>query len=116
MTVVAAAAVYFFIHNYPATARFLTPEEWEFALARLRQDGDAAQDEKFTWIGVGQALKDPKIYLYGLCYHTAILPAYTLTSFLPTIITDFGYNATTAQLLTIAPHIVGFVTTMCWNM
>ena len=94
------------------TARFLTPEERELALARLRKDSDAARDEKFTWTGVGKALKDPKIYLYGLGYHTTILPVYTLTSFLPTIITGLGYSAANAQLLTIVPYVVGFVTTM----
>ena len=90
----------------------MTPEEREYVLARLRQDGDAARDEKFTWAGVGQALKDPKIYLYGLCYHTTVLPAFTLTSFLPTIITDLGYSATNAQLLTITPYVVSFIITV----
>ena len=108
MTVVVAVAAYFFIYNYPATVKFLTTEEREQVLARLRQDNDATRDEKFTWRGVVQALKDPKIYLYGLCYHTIILPGVTLSYFLPTIINDLGYSPATTQLLTIAPYFVAF--------
>lgn len=39
-------------------------------------------------------------------------PGYTLSLFLPTIITDFGYSSTEAQLLSIAPFALAFVTTM----
>ena len=105
-------AAYFFINNYPATAKFLTPKEREYVLARLKNDNDATRDEKFTWAGVRQALKDPKIYLYGLCYHTMSLPGYTLTLFLPTIINGLGYSSTQAQLLSIPPYAIAFITTM----
>ena len=112
LTVIVSVAAYFFIHNYPATAKFLTPEEREHVLARLRRDNDATRNEKFAWTGVRQALKDPKIYLYGLCFHTMSLPAYTLNLFLPTIIKGLGYSAAQAQLLSIPPHFVAFVATM----
>ena len=108
MTVVVGVAAYFFIYNYPATAKFLTTEEREQVLARLKNDSDATRNEKFAWRGVIQALKDPKIYLYGLCYHTITMPAITFAYFLPTIINDLGYSTATTQLLTIAPCVVGF--------
>lgn len=40
------------------------------------------------------------------------LPGYTLSLFLPTIITEMGFTATQAQLLSIAPYALAFVTTM----
>ena len=112
MTVVVSVGGYFFIYNYPATAKFLTPEEREYILARLKDDSDAVRDEKFAWVGVRQALKDPKIYLHGLCCHTISLPAYTITLFLPTIINSLGYSAARSQLLSIPPLVTGFVATM----
>ena len=111
MTVVVSVAAYFFVHNYPTTAKFLTPEEREHVLARLKNDSDATRDERFTWAGVRQALKDPKIYLYGLCFHTMSLPAYTFSLFLPTIIKGLGFSAAQAQLLSIPPHFIAFVAT-----
>jgi len=112
LTVVVSIAAYSFINNYPATAKFLTPKEREYVLARLKNNSDATRDEKFAWAGVRQALKDPKIYLYGFCYHTMSLPGYTLTLFLPTIINGLGYSSTQAQLLSIPPYAIAFITTM----
>jgi len=102
----------FFVHNYPATAKFLTPKEREYVLARLKDDSDATRNERFTWTGVRRALKDPTIYLYGLCFNTPALPANTISLFLPTIINCLGYSATQAQLLSIPPYVVASITTM----
>ncbi|KAF5021623.1 hypothetical protein F66182_6323 [Fusarium sp. NRRL 66182] len=111
-TVVVAVAAYWFIENYPDTARFLTKEERAFIHERLHSDSDAIREEKFTWAAVVEALKDPSCWLYGLGFHTMSLPLYTLSLFLPTIIRDLGYTAAVAQLLTIPPYALAFVTTL----
>jgi len=113
LTVVVSILAYFFVYNYPATAKFLTPKEREYIIARLKEDSsDAAREEKFTWAGVIQALKDPKVWLYGLAFHTMSLPIYTLSLFLPTIIRDLGYSAAQAQLLSTPPYVAAFILTM----
>lgn len=112
MTVVASIISYFSVYNYPATASFLTPKEREFVITRLKEDSDAAREEKFTWAGVIQAFKDPKVWLYGLIFHTMSLPIYTMSLFLPTIIRDLGYTSAQAQLLSTPPYVVAFVLTM----
>ena len=50
MVVVALITAYFFVRNYPPTAKFLTPKEREH-LVRLRKDSDAIRDEKFACWG-----------------------------------------------------------------
>jgi cyanate permease len=112
LTVVISFAAYFFIYGYPATAKFLTPREREYVIARLKGDSDAARDEKFAWGDVIKALKDPKVWLYGLCFHTVNLPIATLGIFLPTIINELGYTAAQAQLLSIPPFVAAFILTM----
>ena len=112
LTVIVSVAAYFFVYNYPADARFLTPKEKECVLARLKGDSDAARDEKFAWAGVIRALKDPKVWLFCLCFHTVNLPINTLTLFLPTIINQLGYTAAQAQLLSIPPYASAFFLTM----
>lgn len=102
----------FFIYNYPATAKFLTPKEKEYIEARLKDDNDATRNEVFSWDGVFQAFKDPKVWLFALCFHAIGLPGYTITLFLPTIITDMGYTATQAQLLSTTPYFIAFIVTM----
>jgi len=112
LTVVVSLTAYFFVYNYPATASFLTPREREYVLTRLKEDSDASQEEMFTWGGVVDALKDPKIWLYGLGFHTMSLPIYTLSLFLPTIIRDLGYTSAQAQLLSTPPYVAAFFLTM----
>ncbi|KAF5664819.1 tartrate transporter [Fusarium heterosporum] len=111
-TVLVAFAAYWFIENYPDTSKFLSKSERSFIHERLHADSDAIREEKFTWAAVREAFKDPSCWLYGLGFHTMSLPLYTLSLFLPTIIKDLGYTAAVAQLLTIPPYAVAFVTTL----
>lgn len=77
-----AIAAYYFIHNYPETADFLTENERTFIRNRLSSDSDATRDERFTWDNVLKALRDPKSWLYGLSFHGMSLPLYTFSLFL----------------------------------
>ncbi|KAH8700118.1 major facilitator superfamily domain-containing protein [Talaromyces proteolyticus] len=109
LTVVVSVLAYFFVHNYPSTAEFLTEEEREYIQFRLKYDNDATRDESFTWAAVLTAFKDPKVWLYGLGFHTVSLPLYTLSLFLPSIISGLGYSNASAQLLTVPPYAVAFI-------
>ncbi|KAI9166550.1 putative transporter -like protein [Paramyrothecium foliicola] len=111
-TVVIAVAAYWFIQNYPDTAKFLSDVERRFIHARLAADSDATHDERFTWANVLSAVKDVKCWLYGLGFHTMSLPLYTFSLFLPSIIRNLGYTAAVAQLLTIPPYAFAFVSTI----
>ncbi|GAP86967.1 putative major facilitator superfamily transporter [Rosellinia necatrix] len=112
VTVVIATAAYWFVHNYPDTSKFLDDDERKFVHQRLAADSDATHQEDFSWAAVREALQDPKCWLYGLGFHTMSLPLYTLSLFLPTIITNLGYKAATAQLLTVPPYAFAFGTTV----
>lgn len=107
-----AVASYFFIHNYPSTATFLSPSERSLILNRLSLDSDAIQAEPFKWAGVRAALLDYKCILYGLAFHTMSLPLYTLSLFFPTIIKGLGYTNSDAQLLTIPPYAFATILTV----
>jgi hypothetical protein len=82
LTVLVSILAYFWVYNYPSTAEFLSEEERQFIQFRLKNDSDATFDEKFTWSAVLDAIKDPKVWLYGLGFHTMSLPLYTLSLFL----------------------------------
>jgi len=112
LTIVVAFGAYFFIHNYPDTAPFLTDSERSFIHYRLKTDSDATNDEEFAWKNVKAALTDYKCWLYGLGFHTMSLPLYTLSLFLPTIIKQLGYTAAQAQLLTVPPYAVATILTV----
>ena len=82
LTVLVATAAYGWVYNYPKTAKFLTEREKAYVNERLKRDSDATRDEAFTWGNVSKAFKDPKVWLYGLGFHTMSLPLYTLSLFL----------------------------------
>ena len=85
---VVGAGAYFFLFNYPDTASILTEDERLYIQKRLKEDNDSVRDETFTWSNVLKAIKDPKIWLYGLSFHTVALPLYTITLFLVSTLTD----------------------------
>lgn len=79
-------AAYWFISNYPDTVSWLSKEERTFVQARLKADSDATNEEKFEWADVVVAPRDPKVWLYGACFHTMSLPLYTLSLFLVSVL------------------------------
>jgi len=111
-TVVVSLASYYFIANYPSTAKFLTDKERACVQARLESNSDASRVEGFTFKNVLIAVRDPKVWLYGLGFHTLSLPLYTLSLFLSTIIKELGFTAAQAQLLTVPPYAVATVMTL----
>lgn len=113
-TVLVSLVSYFFIHNYPSTATFLTEAERHTIQKRLEADSDATRDEAFNWTNVSKAFLDVKVYLYCLGFHTLSLPLYTLSLFLPTIIKSLGYTAAQAQLLSVPPYAVAFIVTVAF--
>lgn len=82
LTVTVSVIAYFWVYDYPATAKFLTEQERQFIIWRLKNDSDATRDEKFTWSAVGDSLKDYKVWMYALGFHTMSLPMYTLSLFM----------------------------------
>ncbi|PFH53712.1 hypothetical protein AMATHDRAFT_54146 [Amanita thiersii Skay4041] len=111
LTVVVAFISYFFMHDYPSTARFLAPREKQLVVQMLKEDTQGLAthfDKKFVW----QALTDYKSYLHIFIYIGLLIPVYAIALFLPTIIKSLGYSAAQAQLLTIPPFAAGCVATI----
>ncbi|KAL4931029.1 major facilitator superfamily domain-containing protein [Aspergillus undulatus] len=116
ITVVMGAAAPFILPDSPrakTTKRWMDESEAEYILARLSvQDGGAeAQSEgaKISRKVVWSVITDWQIYLIVLIYWSNTVPNYGLKFMMPQIITNMGYTASTAQLLTIPPYIAGAI-------
>jgi hypothetical protein len=142
LTVVVAVASYFLIYDYPGTASFLSEEEKSWIIHRLKYQGSkksgrmVAESDSFEWKYVRQALTDWQLYvdlfvfwggvgpLYGKqasntyqrCGKHANLYILGISFFLPTIIKELGYTATTAQLLTVPIYVAAAIVALivCW--
>jgi len=60
----------------------LTDAERSRLLARLAEDSDAAEKEKFAWEYVRQAFLDPLVWGYAFLFHVFAFVLYTLSPFL----------------------------------
>ncbi|KAK2808949.1 hypothetical protein FQN50_004222 [Emmonsiellopsis sp. PD_5] len=112
LTVLVAVLAFFWLYDYPETARFLTEEERAWVVHRLKyQFSNTATDKKepLKWKYVKEALTDWQIYLALITWYGIVCPLYGVSFFLPTIIKDLGYTSSTAQLLTIPIYITAAI-------
>jgi MFS family permease len=131
-TVVIAFIAFFTIHDFPATAKFLTEEERAWVVHRLKYQNDHSAGEttregvednenaavgapvpaekifeadEFKWKYVRDALTDWQIWVNIWVYWGIVAPLYGIALFLPTIIKALGYASWKTQLLTIPIYV-----------
>ncbi|KAG2348122.1 MFS general substrate transporter [Suillus weaverae] len=110
-TVLVAIYSFFYMHDYPETAKFLTEPERLHIIDILEQDSNHLSsrfDTQFVW----QAIKDYKTYVQVLIYLGLLVPGYAIALFSPTIIKELGYSAANAQLLSVPPFVAGAIATI----
>ncbi|KAJ8584568.1 MFS general substrate transporter [Rhizopogon salebrosus TDB-379] len=111
VTMLVACLSFFFMHDYPETAKFLTQSERAYVINMLKQDANNLATHYHIRF-VLQAMKDYKTYVQVVTYFGLLVPVYAIALFTPTIINQLGYSATTAQLLSVPPFIAGCVVTI----
>ncbi|KAF7289118.1 Transporter C1683 12 [Mycena chlorophos] len=109
LTVVVGLFMFLFLVDYPDTAKFLTPNERDHLLDVLKRDM-AGQPLHFDMRFVWETLGSPKSWLMTAIYIGFTVPIYSFALFLPTIIDAMGFSSTHAQLLTVPPNVLAFIT------
>ncbi|KAL1918917.1 uncharacterized protein VTP21DRAFT_2298 [Calcarisporiella thermophila] len=111
VTVLVALLSYAIIADSPETASWLTSEERMLAMRRLREDS-VGNDEGFSWKRARAAFLDPKVYLYMTMYVGTLIPLFSFSLFMPSIVFAMGFSSLEAQLLSSPPYVVGCLATM----
>lgn len=122
MTFVTGIFLFFFLAASPAEAKWLTEDEKVIALERVRGNKTGTEVWKFSWPQLREALLDVRLYLIFLMLVSTGMPNGGLTAFGmlhldseiptifsdarlkyviagPTIVSGFGYDVPTTQLL-----------------
>lgn len=84
VTVLVAAVSFWMLHDYPDTAKFLTPQEKQFMHDRLKLDSDGCSQEfkyKFAW----DAFRDWKVWVSGTFHDDLEFPSSNVGSPFPTL-------------------------------
>ncbi|EMF10688.1 MFS general substrate transporter [Sphaerulina musiva SO2202] len=106
-SVVIAIVVWFGLPNDPGKAYFLTTKQKEIMSQRQIQRAAYMGSEEFDWEEVQIAIKDPKVYISGLIQFCQDILLYGFSTFLPSIISEMGYNSYETQYLTVPVYAVG---------
>ncbi|KAK6194165.1 hypothetical protein LQW54_011738 [Pestalotiopsis sp. IQ-011] len=105
---------FFAMPHTPADAKFLTDDERSRTLSRLRLDNHGAvgsgdvNEEHFDWHWVRMAFRAPQLWFCCFIWFFLLIPLYSFSLFLPTIIRGLGYQNTIAQLFTVPPNMAAF--------
>ncbi|KAL8819372.1 MAG: hypothetical protein Q9223_002186 [Gallowayella weberi] len=132
VTVAYGLITIWFIPATPNQARFLTEVEKEAAVHRMGLDAHGAsqeskvESERFSWHWVRMAVLNVNTIVLSLNFFAIITPyvdiksessglsksdagrLYSYSLFLPSIISNLGYDSVKAQLFTVPPNMVGF--------
>ena len=109
---------FFFLPHTPGQARFLTPDEQYWAAHALKVDlhgatsAEHVEEEHFSWAAVRHALLNANTIAMSIIFFLILVPIYSFSLFLPSIISGLGYKAVHAQLLTVPPNVLAFLTVL----
>ncbi|KAK4184165.1 major facilitator superfamily domain-containing protein [Podospora australis] len=115
LTVVVGILSFWFVYDFPDEAKFLSEQDRQRVVRRLKFDKQAsATHEEYTNSALFDALKDWKMWLGMVIYMGCDMPLYAFSLFLPTIISDMGWNTSIirAQLMSVPPYAVAAILTV----
>jgi len=103
----------FILPDFPATTKWLTPEERAYAIARLAQENNANQAGNVGyWESFVMAVRDWRTWLFWFGQTTCTC-AGTITYFIPTLMEALGYEGTKSQFMTVPIYCVALVIVLC---
>jgi MFS family permease len=91
LTFFVAIVAFFYMNDYPQTAKFLTEVEKKEISRRLEEDRSSLADEYGTKYFM-HAIKDWKIWVHMFITFGIYTPLYSFSLFLPTIVKTLGYT------------------------
>lgn len=103
-----AIIAFFVFPDFPETAKWLSAEEREMAVERIKGESSLGH-AKITWKEAKQTLLDWRLYLHYLAFIAISVPFLSISIFTPTIVSGLGYEGLQAQLFTVPPYAIAFV-------
>lgn len=117
LTIVIGIISFWMVHDFPDEAKFLSSEDRARVLLRLKADNQSsAEHEHFEISYFYAALKDWKTYVGGLIYMGPLMPLYSFSLFLPSIIQSMSFttpdDVIKNQLLSVPPYALAAIVTV----
>ncbi|KAK6892498.1 MFS-type transporter efuF [Candida tropicalis] len=119
-TVLVAPLAYFILPDNPDNTKFLTQEEKDIVMWKLKKDlgnvNDSDKEAKESeWQGFLHAIKDIKVWLL-VATHSLLVAACGITNFFPSVVQTLNFSRTITLCLTAPPYVIAVVATFLWSM
>ncbi|KFY20081.1 hypothetical protein V491_04006 [Pseudogymnoascus sp. VKM F-3775] len=109
ITIGCAIIAMFILPDFPATTKWLTEEEREYAIRRLEEDNNSSQAHGITHLqSFLYAVRDWRTWLFVVAQSLCTC-AGTITYFIPTLMASLGYSGNKIQYMTIPIYCVALV-------
>jgi ACS family tartrate transporter-like MFS transporter len=112
--VVLGFVVMFYLTDSPAQARWLRPEQREWLSARL--NAERRQRESIRHYGLGETLRNGRVWLLTLVYFGQNVSGYGFALFLPQIVKRFGVSIAQTGLISAIPFVFAAVAMVLWGL
>lgn len=103
--IILGLVVYFALTNTPADAHWLSAEEQSWLIRRLALE--RRQQDSIRRFELGEALRNPRMWLFTLIYFGQTFTGYGLGLFMPQIITRLGVGLKLIGWVTAIPSVFG---------
>ncbi|KAI0805867.1 putative MFS transporter [Xylaria sp. FL0064] len=108
-SLLSAFLVFFFLPDFPEDAKWLTIQERDLAVHRLRLEGSKGAHKAMTWSDAKQTVTDWRLWGHYVIYFGISVPFSSLSLVTPSITAGLGYGGLSAQLMTVPPYAVAYV-------
>ncbi|RCK66205.1 hypothetical protein Cantr_01934 [Candida viswanathii] len=120
LTVLIAPLAYFILPDNPNNTKFLSQEEKDIVMWKLKKDlgnvdDSDAEAKESDWQGFLHACKDIKVWLL-VATHSFLVAACGITNFFPSVVQTLNFTRTVTLCLTAPPYVIAVVATFLWSM
>ncbi|RAR58486.1 ACS family tartrate transporter-like MFS transporter [Paraburkholderia unamae] len=98
----------------PAKARWLSPQERDWLVAKLSDEARSRESHAGHTAGALSALRDPRVLALALIYFGTSAGLYTLGLWAPLIIRQYGFSSLETGLLNAIPSVVAVIAMILW--
>ncbi|KAI0704979.1 MFS general substrate transporter [Cerioporus squamosus] len=102
-----APLVLMYYPDYPETVSWLSPEERELAVERIKGVASLGH-AKITWEEARETLFDWRLYLHHYIWIAYSVGFSSISLFTPTVVQGLGFQGLSAQLFTVPPYAIAF--------
>ncbi|KAG4443011.1 hypothetical protein IFR05_001542 [Cadophora sp. M221] len=116
-TILLGLIVFFYLPDFPSTAKWLSDKEKAFLQARLPRNSPRAAESSFSMKEFIISFKDIKIWLFLFCWAFYTVGTTGLQFYQPTVIANLGFTGIAkVQLLNIPPAIFSCILTIVFGI